>query len=97
MKLDTKATRKKNLIYAGQVMLARLTEGIAMTDCRDFGAMKNAAACLKELRDLMFITPNLDEQEQSAKILSLQSKCAAAAPAGPVLVEFGDGVTDALG
>ncbi len=71
MRTESKSLRKKKLISAGSLMLDRLTEGIAGTDAQDFAAMKNAAACLKELKELLFICPDLDEREQDAKIRSL--------------------------
>ncbi len=89
MKNKGKRERKKLLIYAGEVMLERITEGIGMTDFQDFGAMKNAAACLKELKDLLFICPDMDEREQDAKIQSLLRR--AEGPAiGSIRVEMGE-------
>lgn len=96
MRIDGKALRKRKLIHAGSLMLDRLTEGIGGTDPKDFNAMKNAAACLKELKDLLFITPDLDEREQDAKIQSLLRR--AGGDGGGVLrLEMSESVGDYAG
>jgi len=80
--------RRERVLQAADEIVAKLLAGVPNTEPENFSALKNAAAVLKEVKDIFPVLSDAELREQEARIAGLEKKAGTEAGTGSLAVTF---------